>query len=55
MEQAIIDHFLNHWTAYIALFWVAEKVVKLTPTKYDDIFFDIFIGGIKKLVGKGGK
>jgi len=33
-------------------FYVAEKVVKLTPTKYDDILFDVVGGAIKKLVKK---
>lgn len=44
---------LNHWTLIIAVFWMAEKVVKISPTKYDDIAVDIIYGFLKKLVGKG--
>jgi hypothetical protein len=36
----------------MVVFFIAEKVVKLTPTKYDDILFDILGGAIKKLAGK---
>lgn len=46
------EHFVAYWMYYMAVFYVLEKVVKLTPTKYDDIVVDIMIGGIKKLVGK---
>ena len=42
----------ENWTLVVAVFWMAEKVVKLTPWPYDDILFDIIWGGIKKAVGK---
>jgi len=51
--ENIITYVGNNWTFLIAIFWVLEKVVKLTPTKYDDILIDIVWGGLKKLVGKG--
>jgi len=42
----------EHWATMLAIFWVLEKVVKLTPWKYDDILIDILWGGIKKALGK---
>jgi hypothetical protein len=43
---------LSNWQYVLVGFYVAEKVVKLTPTKYDDILFDVVGGAIKKLVKK---
>lgn len=43
---------LENWQYVLVGFYVAEKVVKLTPTKYDDILFDVIGGAIKKLVKK---
>ena len=42
----------NNWDLALAGFFLAEKIVKLTPTKYDDILIDMVWGGLKKLVGK---
>jgi len=47
-----MDWFANNWTLAVAVFWMLEKVVKLTPTKYDDILIDVIWGGIKKALGK---
>jgi len=43
---------LANWQYVLVGFYIAEKVVKLTPTKYDDILFDVVGGAIKKLVQK---
>lgn len=43
---------LENWQYVLVGFYVAEKIVKLTPTKYDDILFDVVGGAIKKLVKK---
>ena len=43
---------LANWQYVLVGFYVAEKVVKLTPTKYDDILFDVVGGAIKKLAKK---
>ena len=51
--ESVVAYFTANWLAFVAVFWVLEKVVKLTPTKYDDILIDIVWGGIKKAVGKG--
>jgi len=50
--ESIPQYFLDHWLSFVAIFWVLEKIVKITPTKYDDILVDIIWGGIKRLVGK---
>ena len=47
-----MEFMAANWEWIMLGFYVAEKVVKLTPTKYDDIAFDIIGGGIKKMVGK---
>jgi hypothetical protein len=43
---------LSNWQYVLVGFYIPEKVVKLTPTKYDDILFDVVGGAIKKLVKK---
>ena len=50
--DAAIQYFADNWKIFVVGFWVAEKIVKLTPTKYDDILVDIIWGGIRRLVGK---
>ncbi len=47
-----MEWLTNNWELALAIFFVAEKAVKLSPTKYDDILVDMLWGGIKKLVGK---
>lgn len=47
-----MDWMMNNWTLCIAIFWMLEKVVKLTPMKYDDILLDIVWSGIKKAAKK---
>jgi len=50
MEQFIVEN----WQWFLLGFYVAEKIVKVTPTKYDDIVFDVVVYGIRRLVGKVG-
>lgn len=45
MEAFLIEN----WQYVLIFFMIAEKVVKLTPTKYDDIVLDMFL---KPIVGK---
>ena len=47
-----MNWILDNWTMCIAIFWMLEKVVKMTPFPYDDILLDIVWGGIKKVAGK---
>jgi len=39
-----------NWKWVLLGLYVAEKVVKLTPTKYDDIVVDIVGSALKKVV-----
>ena len=47
-----MDFLINNWEWCLLGFMVAEKAVKLSPTKYDDILLDFVWGNIKKLAGK---
>ena len=47
-----MDWVMDNWTLCIAVFWMLEKVVKITPISYDDILLDIVWGGIKKAARK---
>jgi hypothetical protein len=45
----------ENWQYVLVVFYVAEKIVKITPTKYDDILLDIVVGAIRKMAGMGKK
>mgnify|MGYP000064766272 FL=1 len=47
-----MDFLTNNWEWILIGFMVLEKLVKLSPTKYDDILLDIVWKNIKKLVKK---
>lgn len=48
--------FLNqYWPVILAAFILLEKVVKLSPTKADDILVDVIFYGLQKLLGKATK
>ena len=47
-----MEWLIHNWEYVLIGVYVAEKVVKLTPTKYDDIVVDIIVGGIRKAVSK---
>ena len=38
-----MEWLTNNWEYVLIGFYALEKVVKLTPTKYDDIILDMFI------------
>ena len=42
----------TNWEWVLLGFMIAEKLVKLSPTKYDDIVLDMVWGNLKKLVKK---
>ena len=48
----MMEWIINNWQYLLLAFYVVEKIVKLTPTKYDDILLDIIWGAIKKIAGK---
>ena len=47
-----MEWIVENWMLCIAIFWMLEKVVKITPISYDDILLDIVWSGIKKAVKK---
>ena len=47
-----MDFLTNNWEWILIAFMVAEKLVKMSPTKYDDIILDIVWKNIKALVKK---
>ena len=47
-----MDLLTSNWEWCLLGFMIAEKLVKLSPTKYDDIVLDMIWGNVKKLAGK---
>jgi len=45
-----MEWLIENWQYVLVAFYVAEKIVKLTPTKHDDILFAIIKGALNKLV-----
>ena len=52
IKELQMDWIISNWTLCIAIFWMLEKVVKITPISYDDILLDIVWSGIRKAVKK---
>ena len=47
-----MEFLANNWEWVLIAFMIAEKLVKMSPTKYDDIVLDVIWNGIKKAIGK---
>ena len=47
-----MDWLISNWDICLLIFMIAEKAIKASPSKYDDILLDMVWGGIKKLAGK---
>ena len=47
-----MDWIISNWEWMLLGFMVAEKLVKMSPTKYDDILLDFVWGNLKKMVKK---
>ena len=47
-----MDWLMSNWDICLLVFMIAEKAVKASPSKYDDILLDMVWGTMKKLVGK---
>ena len=47
-----MEWVIANWMYLVVAFYVLEKIVKITPTKYDDILLDIVWTALKKLAGK---
>jgi hypothetical protein len=52
MEDQIINFINANWQWMLLGFFIAEKLVKMSPSKNDDIMLDVVWGGIKKIVGR---
>ena len=51
----MIEFLTNEWQLCIVIYTVINYIVKLSPTKTDDILLDMIYGNLKKLAGKSGK
>ena len=47
-----MDWFINNWDVCLAGFFLLEKMVKLSPTKYDDILLDVVWNSIRNALKK---
>jgi|TARA_Y100000310_G_scaffold61911_1_gene57154 hypothetical protein len=47
-----MDWIIANWDICLLAFMILEKIVKLSPTQYDDIVLDMVWGSIKKIIGK---
>ena len=47
-----MEWIANNWEWVLIAFMIAEKLVKLSPTKHDDIILDIVWKSIKKALRK---
>ena len=47
-----MDWFINNWDVCLAGFFLLEKMVKLSPTQYDDILLDVVWNSVKKVFKK---
>ena len=47
-----MNWLMQNWELCLAVFFVLEKLVKLSPTKYDDILLDVVWDGFRKVIGK---
>jgi len=48
----MIEWITANWPTCLAIFYGLEKLVKLTPSKYDDILIDVIFNSVKKVFGK---
>ena len=47
-----MNWMLENWEIMLAVFYLAEKIVKLSPSKKDDILVDMIWNGIKGVLKK---
>ena len=45
-----MEFLINNWDICLLAFMILEKAVKLSPSKNDDIVFDIVWNGLKNMV-----
>jgi hypothetical protein len=46
-----VGFLMAHLEMFVIGFFILEKIVKLTPTKYDDIVFDMLLSPIAERLG----
>jgi hypothetical protein len=51
MEE-VTQYLTENWQTVIIIFFCLEKIVKLSPSKADDILVDVVFNGLKQLVNK---
>ena len=52
----MMNFLMSNWEWVLLAMYVIEKVVKLSPTKKDDVVFDMVLKPLFNAVkGKGGK
>ncbi len=44
------EWLVANWEYVLVVLYAVEKIVKLTPTKYDDIIFDMLLKPIKEKI-----
>ncbi len=44
------EWIVANWECILVVIYALEKIVKITPTKYDDIIFDMILKPIKEKV-----
>ena len=47
-----MEWMIDNWTTCLPIFWMMEKIVKITSFTYDDILLEIVWSGIRKAVRK---
>lgn len=52
MDTILMEFLSNNWQFLLLVFYVAEKVVKLTPWKWDDILIDAICKPLTELINK---
>ena len=51
MEQAI-TWITGHWLNVVGILWIADKVAKATPTKYDDFCVEVLGDFLRIITGR---
>ena len=53
MRRMTMEWLTEHWEYVLVGFYALEKLVLLSPTKYDDMLFSMFVKPIfKRFTGK---
>jgi len=50
--QEGMNWIASNWLIIVGIFFILDKITKLTPWKGDDFIVDVIYGGIKKALGK---